>query len=108
MTCSRCSSARSHSSACEVAQNDDRYRYGPKKCTWPVAYSFGQRRGAAAEVSAGPGVPGDGREKLSTVCPPERGLAILMAVSFASAPPFVRSTSLKPPHALEVERVVAP
>ena len=37
IVCSRCSSARSHSSCSVLAWNADRYRYGPKKWTAPSA-----------------------------------------------------------------------
>ena len=57
MICSRCCSARSDSCSCVVDQNDVRYRYGPKKCTCPSAYSFGQRRGSPVALIAAPVLP---------------------------------------------------
>src|ERR1022692_897456 len=57
MTCSRCCSARSHSCCSVVAQNADRYRYGPKKCTCLVANSFGHRRVSPVEAIAASAPP---------------------------------------------------
>ena len=47
ITCSRCASARSHSSSGVVDPNAERYRKGPKKWTAPAApVSEAQRRGS--------------------------------------------------------------
>ena len=53
ITCSRCASARWHSSASVLEWNGERYRNGPKKCTAPAApRSFGQRRGSPVRFTA--------------------------------------------------------
>nr|KEP24399.1 hypothetical protein DA06_15235 [Georgenia sp. SUBG003] len=56
-TRSRWWSARSHSSVSVVAQNSDRYRKGPKTCTWPRAYSLGTRRQSPVATIAAPVLP---------------------------------------------------
>ena len=41
----------------EPEKRSERYGYGPKKCTCPVAYSLGQRRGSPVAVIAAPVLP---------------------------------------------------
>ena len=52
-TSARCASARSHSCSSVAAPNEERYGYGPKKCTTPGAPgSDAQRRGSPVSVIA--------------------------------------------------------
>ena len=53
----KCCRARSDSCSGVSEWNSLRYWKGPKKCTWPVAYSLGMRRQSPVATIADPVLP---------------------------------------------------
>ena len=96
ITRSRWCSARSDSCSGVVAQNSERYRYGPKWCTCARAYSLGTRRQSPVATTAAPVLPWYERYADTTLSRPVCRRAIRIAFSLASAPPLVKNTLVNP------------
>ena len=107
ITRSRWCSARSHSCSGVLAQNSERYRNGPKWCTWPRAYSLGTRRQSPVATTAAPVLPWYERYAETTLSRPVCRRAIRIAFSLASAPPLVKKTLENPAGACDRMRSAA-